>query len=162
MIKKIVNVNNYLLIFLILELLFPGCTNKETITENMNLSVVVKNFKSWVNLMPGFSKEHSIHISGKFIINNIAKTDKKQFKLKAIKILQGDNERYFDSYSLIPLDTIDFVPGSKKEFSVSGVTVVDEKTKINYNVVAEFVFFYSSLNRNYIDTVSNILIAKVY
>ncbi len=162
MIKKIISVDNYLLIFLIVELLFSGCANKVAIKDNLNLSVVVKNISAWVNLMPGISKKHSIHISGELIISNLGKTDIKQLKLKGIKILQDENERNFDSFSLIPIDTIAFVPDSKKEFSVSAVALINENTTINYDASAKIVFFYSSFNRNYIDTVNNILIAKVY
>lgn len=162
MTKKIFHFNYYLLIFLILQLLFSGCSNNAAIKDYMNLSITVKKINAWVNLMPGFSENQSIHVSGKFIIYNAGKTDIKQLKLKGVKILQDDKERNFEHFALTPIDTIDFIPESKKEFSFSAATVVNEKTKINYNSFAKVVFFYSSFNRNYIDTVENILITKAY
>ena len=162
MIKKIVSVNIYTFSFLILNFLFPSCANKDDINDNLNISVIVKDFNAWVNLMPGIVKKHSIHISCGLLINNVGKTDIKQLKLKGIKILQEDNERNFDTYSLIPFDTLAFVHNSKKKFSVSAVSLINGKTTINYDKAVKFVFFYSSFNRNYKDTINNILIAKVY
>ncbi len=162
MVTKIVYIKNYLLIFLIFELIFSGCANKETIKDNLNLSAEVKNFNAWLNLMPSISKLHSIHIKCELIINDFGETDIKQLKLKGIKVLQNDNEINFKNYSLIPMDTISSQFDNKKKYFITGVTLINETAKINYNMPSKFLFFYSSSNKSYIDTVYNVIIGKVY
>ncbi len=154
--KTIIKSNIFLLLISI-----AGCAGNINNNGEMNLKINYQNIDAWINLMPGVSAGHRIHIAGKILIKNLSDESVDKLMLREIRIVQNNYALSMKTISFASNDTTGILHNEEKIFSFNA----SDKTtgsKINFDSAASLIFFFSSDGRTFTDSLNDVVIKKVY
>lgn len=158
--KNLIGTKNISANFIIVMVLFIGCGSMPD-SDRLKLNINFQNVEAWINLMPGVSNEHQIHITGKSSIKNLSADKVDNLMLREIKLIQGGSSVDLKNINFTRTDSAGIIPGQEKIFSLNASGKISGG-KFNFDSAATFIFLFSSDGKSIVDSLNNVAIKKVY